>query len=179
MTTLNPLGRGVLAQDRFGDGSSLGLRPLTQAMGLTYTISASKYSVAMGLTYTIQKANTASMLLYYVISPLAQFALNGDASIISPDKVTYTPRTVTARTLSANPLLQGYTQMTWTYSKLQLAEYQHLLSFYNPQATVVLVTYPDDNGTWQQQNLVMHPPQYGSQTTVIFNDVALIFTRMF
>jgi hypothetical protein len=179
MTTIYPLGKGALAQVRLGDEQTTNSRPLSAALGLTCTISASQYSAALGLTCTIQRANVASLLLYCVIVPASAFAINGDGTIIAPDQITYTPRDVVGRTLSANPLLQGYASMTWNYSKLQLAEFTQLLSYYNPLSPVVLVTSPDENGNWIQQQLVMHPPTYGSQSTVIMNNVALTFTRMF
>ena len=179
MTTKYPLGQGALAQVRYGDEQTTNSRPLSQALSLSCTISSSQYNAALGLTCTVQRANVASLLLYCVIAPPSAFAINGDGTIIAPDNITYTPRDVVGRTLSANPLLQGYMSMTWNYSRLQLPEFTQLLGYYNPQNPVVLVTYPDENGTWTQQQLVMHPPTYGSQSTVIMNNVALTFTRMF
>lgn len=174
----NTLGKGVLAQIRLGDGLATQVRPLTNAMGLSYTISSSQKAQSCPLTYSIQVGNVAPMLLYYLIAPGGAFAINGDATIVAPDVAQHVPRPVTARTLIAEPLLQGYKSMNWNYQVLQLAEYSQLLSYYNPQSPVVLLTYPDETGTWQQCEAVMHPPQYGSQKTLYYYDVVLTFTRL-
>lgn len=176
MTATNhPLGQGMLAQARIGDGLASGLRPLTQSVGITYTIANSQHSEAVGLTYTILKGGSATALLYYTITPAPVFSINGDGSIIAPDQLTYVPRSVVARTLVAQPLLQGYEQMTWYYSALQVFEAQHLLSFYNPDSPQVLLTYPGEDGLWIQRQVAMLPPNYGSWETITVMGLTLNF----
>ncbi len=175
----NPLGRGVFGMARLGDLSMTATRGHATPLGLSYVVSPSKYAKPLGVTYVIQKANTGICLLYYLITPPSNFAINGDGTIIAPDQVTYTPRPVVGRSLLANPLLQGYSTMTWTYSTLQLSEYNHLLSFYKSQSPKVLLTFPDNTGTWVQRNASMLPPSYGLLETVQVTNVSLVFTGLF
>lgn len=174
----NTIGQGVLAQVRYGDEQATALRPLTQAIGLSYTVSTSRFAAPLALAYTIMRPNVASMQLFYTIAPLVPFAINGDSTIVKPDQMVHSPRPVVARTLIAGPQIQGYKTVTWTYSVLQLAEYNHLISFYNPRNPVVLLTYPDENGVVVQRNATMHPPAYGTQTTVTMTSVSFIFTNI-
>jgi hypothetical protein len=162
----HPLGQGMLGQGRVGDGLASGIRPLSQALGLTYTIANSQHSQALGLTYTILKGGSANLLLYYTITPNPVFSINGDGSIIAPDQLTYVPKNVVARNLVAQPLIQGYYQIIWSYTNLQVFEAQHLLSFYNPANPQVVLTYPDEDGLWVQRQASILPPNYGSWETV-------------
>lgn len=177
--TANPLGRATFGMARLGDLSMTATRGHALPLGLSYVISPSKYAKPFGVTYVIQKANVGVCLLYYLITPPSNFAINGDGTIIAPDQVTYTPRPVVGRSLLANPLLQGYSTMTWAYSVLQLSEYNHLLSFYNAQSPKVLLTFPDNTGTWVQRNANMLPPAYGLLETVQVTNVSLVFTGLF
>jgi hypothetical protein len=175
MAGTNPFGLGVLGRERFGDQQAGGTLPRSTAMGLSFTVAASKYSVPMGLTYTLQANNVAILQLYYLIAPPTQFAINGDASIISPDQVTYTPRQVAARDLLGNPLFGGYAGVTWTYTLLQQVEAQYLLAFYNPVSPVVTLTYPSEDGLWVQRRASMLPPNYGSWETISVTGLTLTF----
>lgn len=174
----NPLGQGMLGQSRLGDGSTSARRGYTQALAVTYRASGSKYAAALGVTYRAQKANTAPLLVFYTAIPLSVFSINGDATIVAPDQVTYTPRPVAARTLFGQPLLQGYRTMTWTYSELRQAEWKYLVSFYNPASPQVLVTYLDEHGIWVQRQVEMLPPTYGTQQTVEVQGAQLSFTGL-
>lgn len=147
-------------------------------MSVQYTIVSTQFGVAVPVTYTIERANVSPLLLYYLITPPANFAINGDGSIIAPDQLIYTPRPVAGRTLIAGPLLQGYEQMTWIYTTMQPAEFTHLLSFYDPTNPVVTLTYLDKTGTWVQRRAYMHPPTYGTRETVAVNGVSLVFTGL-
>lgn len=180
MTNLvEPIGLGLLGQSRYGDQSTVQLIPHRASLGLSYSITASKYSLGLGLSYTLQRPNTGPLLLYYLITPPSNFALNGDGSIIRPDQITYQPRTVAARTLLGGPLLQGYASMSWQYSVLQWSEFSQLVSFYNAANPVVRVTYPDEQGTWVQKSAVMHPPTYGTMTMgKVVIGVSFTFTRL-
>lgn len=179
MATKEPIGLILPGQTRYGDGSTNALYPHVAALPITYTISISKYASALPITYTLQKAHTASLLIYYLVTPVGDFAINGDSTIIRPDRITYTPRPVSARTLLGSPLLQGYQSMTWTYSVLRWSEFQQIIQYYNPLSPTVVLTYPDQNGTWMQKSVVMHPPNYGDMTIgQVVVDVALTFTRI-
>lgn len=171
----NPFGKGLLGQVRYGDELAGGVLPRSAALGLSYSIATSKYSVAMGLTYTVQVANVGILQLYYQITPATAFALNGDASIVAPDQVTYTPRQVYAHDLLASPLFGGFAGVTWTYSTILPQEAQHLLSFYDPTNPVVLLTYPSEDGIWIQRQATMIPPNYGSRETVTVQGLVLSF----
>ena len=170
-----PLARGVLAQARTGDGLETQLRPLTNALSVSYTISLSKYGVAFSATYVVENANVAPLLLYYQVAPPADFTINGNGFIVQPDQVTYTLRPIANRTLIGGPLLQGVPQVIWTYSVMNIDEFDLLIGFYNPQSTLVTITYPDENGAWVQRKAVMVPPTYGSRQTTMVYGVALTF----
>jgi hypothetical protein len=175
----NTLGRGVLGQVRLGDeAQATTLRPLGAALSLSYSISVSQHNAALTLTYTIERDNVGPLLLYYTICPTPAFSINGDATIISPDKVTYTPRSVVGHTLLGMPVLQGYATLTWSYSALQQDEYAYLVAFYHEGNPTVLITYPDDMGVWQQRQAVMRPPVYGTASTVVYSNVSLTFSRL-
>jgi hypothetical protein len=170
-----PIGSGTFGRHRFGDEVANGTLPRTAALGLSFAISGSQYSANMGLSFTVQAPRVAILQCYFLIAAPTQFAINGDGSIVSPDQVSYSPRTVAARDLLANPLFGGFAQMTWTYTTIQQAEAQHLLSFYNPGSPTVLLTYPDENGLWVQRRATMLPPNYGSWETVIVTNLVLTF----
>jgi len=174
-TALHPLALGILGADRLGDGSGSTLRLLTSSLGLTATISTSQYGVALGLTATIVSPFARPLLLYSLITPLFGFSINNDQTIIAPDQMTFPLRPVTARTLLGGPQLQGFEQVVWSYTILQLGEYAHLLSFYNPQSPQVTIVFPDKTGTWVKRAAVMRPPAYGTQTTVVVTGVVLTF----
>ncbi len=171
----NPVGKGVIGQVRYGDELTAGALSRTASLGISYSIAGSKYSVAMGLTYTVQHSNVGILQLYYLITPATSFAINGDATIVAPDQVTYTPRQVVAHDLLASPLLGGFAVVTWTYTMLLQPEAQHLLSFYNPLNPVVLLVYPSEDGIWVQRQATMVPPNYGSQETVSVQGLTLSF----
>lgn len=173
-----PLGQLLYGQARYGDGSTVSLLPRLNALSISYVISPSKYTVPLGITYTVEYGNTTPLLIYYLITPPSNFAINGDGSIIRPDRITYTPRPVTARTLLGGPYLQGYRTVTWSYTVLQWTEFQQIISHYDPTNPVVTLTYPDETGTWVQRSVVMHPPQYGDMTNFIISNVILSFTRI-
>jgi hypothetical protein len=175
MTVLAPLGSAVLGQTRLGDGSETMLRPRATPLLLTYTVTQSKYAQPLAITYTVERRNVAPLLIYYAISPATNFAINGNGAFISPDQVTYTLRPVANRTLIGGPLLQGVPQVTWTYSVLQIDEFDTLIAFYNPQNPLVLLTYPDETGTWQQRQAIMQPPTYGTRQTIAVYNVAFPF----
>src|SRR6185437_12111579 len=99
-------------------------------MQLTYTITPTKYSYNVPLTYTIQAANTAPLLLYYVVAPQPTFAINGAVLDLAPDRVNYTLPPVASRTLAGMPILQGRRTVTFTYSVLQWPELEQLTNFY-------------------------------------------------
>lgn len=174
-----PLGTMILGLSRLGDGLTLHLLPRSTALAITYTISQSKYAQALAITYTVERRNVAPLLLYYQIAPPSQFAINGNGLIVNPDHVTYTLRPVANRTLIGGPLLQGIPMITWNYATLQIDEYDTLIGLYNPQAPMVLLTYPDEYGTWQQKQAVMQPPSYGTRQTVVVSDVAFPFLLPF
>lgn len=171
----NPLGTGSLGQVRIGDKSMAGVLPRSTALGLTFTVSESKYNLPLGLTYTAQANNVAILQLYFLATPPQGFSINGDTTIVTPDQVTIAPRPVVGRTLFANPLLQGYQIMTWTYTLLQQAEAQHLISFYNPASPQVTLVYINDEGTWVQRRATMVPPNLGNLETVAVEGFALQF----
>lgn len=174
-----PLGRGLLGQERFGDQGSTATIPRPNALGVTYTISLSGNWSPLQVTYTVQAANVAPLLVYYLITPPSRFAINGDGSIVRPDQVAYIPRPVASRSLVGGPFLQGYKTMSWTWTTLQVAEFNKLIGFYNPQSPIVQITYPDETGTWVQRQAVMLPPQYGTQSTISVSDVVFTFSRLF
>jgi|SRR4029077_1880191 len=174
-STKHALGQGMMGSERYGDGLSTGIRPLTQVLGLTYTATQSQYGAAIGLTYSAQAPNVGILQLYFQVTPAQDFAINGDTTIVSPDQVTYTPIPVVARTLLANPIIQGYKVMIWTYTLLQLPEAQYLLSFYNPTSPLVVLTYPNDDGIWVQRRASMLPPGQGNRETVEVEDFSLSF----
>ncbi len=174
----NPLGAGTLGMARLGDEQMTLSRGHTSVLGVSYTISVSLHASALSVNYTVQKNNVAPLLVYYLISPLSVFSINGDATIIAPDQITYTPRPVTARTLLAGPILQGYKTMTWQWTTLQLPEWQHLISFYNPQSPGVTLTYPDETGTWVNRQVELLPPNFGQQQTVVLEGASMTFTGL-
>jgi hypothetical protein len=171
----NPLGNGVLAQARLGDESMVTTRGLSVGLPISYTVSISKYGAGLPLSYTVQRSPNNPLLLYYVISPTSAFAINGDSTIISPDRITYSPRPVTARTLLAEPIIQGYRVMNWQYSTIEPDKWAHLVSYYNPQQPVVTLTYPDDRGSWAQTQARMLPPVWGSWETMLVSGASLSF----
>ncbi len=174
----NPLGVGTLGMARLGDEQMTLSRGRTSVLGVSYSISVSLHAASVAVNYSVQKNNVTPLLVYYLISPLSVFSINGDATIIAPDQITYTPRPVTARTLLAGPILQGYKTMTWQWTTLQLSEWQHLASFYNAQSPGVTLTYPDETGTWVQRAVTMIPPQYGQQQTVVLEGMSMTFTGL-
>lgn len=173
--TTHPLGRGMIGQVRLGDELASGLRPHSAALLATYTITGSQYGRALSATYTIQATQAAVLLAYYTIAAPSFFAINGDATIIAPDQVTYIPRSVSAHTLLAQPLLQGYENMVWTYTQLQQAEAAALLAHYDPTNPQVVLTYPNADGLWVQRTVSMLPPNYGVQETVSVSGLTLTF----
>lgn len=178
MTPGNTLGEATLAMTRLGDGAASSQRPNVHAILLTYDIVTSQYSEPFLLTYTVEAANIAQVFLYYLVTPTIAFNIDGDSSIISPDQITYTPRTVANRSLVGTPQLQNYKSMTWAWTVLQINEYTTLIAHYNPLNPIVTLVYPDETGTWVQRQAVMHPPAYGTQTTQIVNNVTITFTRL-
>jgi hypothetical protein len=175
MATPNPLGHGVFGQARYGDENMVATRGLTIALPLSYTISPSKYAVALPLSYTVQHSPSNPFLLYYVIAPTGAFAINGDSTIISPDRITYAPRPVTGRTLLAEPIIQGYKVMNWVYSTIEPDKWAYLVAYYNPQNPTVLLTFPSDRGFWEQKNVRMLPPTWGSWETMLVSGASLAF----
>ncbi len=176
--TPNPLGAGTLGMARQGDEQMTSVRGHTAALPISYSICISLHAASVALTYTIERNNVAQLLCYYLISPTGAFSINGDATIIAPDQITYTPRPVAQRTLLAGAVLQGFKSMTWQYSTLQLAEWMHLVSYYNPQSPTVTLTYPDETGTWVQRQAQMLPPNYGQQETVVLSGASFTFTGL-
>lgn len=172
------LGTGVFGLDRLGDGNQNLLVAQRNALAVTYSIVPFKYNVPLTVTWTVQRAAASALLVYYLVTPTPDFAIDGDTSIIKPDKITYTPRSVSGRTLVGGPVLQGYSVMSWQYSVLSWSEWNQLISHYNPLDPVVLLTWPDEYGTWQQKNVVMLPPTYGGMTTLLVTGAVLSFTRL-
>ncbi len=173
--TVSGLGTWIYGQPRYGDGLGISLLPRKQAMGITYSISPSKYAVAMGLTYTVQRPHTAPLLLYYLISQPSQFSINGDSSFVNPDQITPVPIPAVARTLLASPILQGMKVITWTWSVLAWSEWQKIIAHYNPNSPIVTIGYPDETGTWVMRQAVLHPPTYGQMQTMYVYAAALSF----
>ena len=163
---------------RFGDLSSSGVRAYAYGLAVSYTVVPSQYAAPLHVTYRIEGPGVAPMLVYYLVVPPTGFTINGDATIVSPDMVNYIPRPVTGRTLLAEPLLQGFRTMTWTWSVLRESEAEHLFSFYDPQNPWVILVYPDETGTWRQVRAAMLPPQYGVRETVSVTNVVLTFTGL-
>ncbi len=174
----NPLGHNVLGQARYGDLSLNSIRSLTSAITVSYTTVGSPFATALSVSYSAQWTRGNTLLIYYLTTPTPAFSINGDTTIISPDRITYVPRPVVSRTLIAGPILQGYDSMQWTYTVLMGTEFTHLFSFYDPTNPVVTLVFPDKTGTWVQRQVVMHPPTYGSRTTVVVNNAVLSFTRL-
>lgn len=174
----NPLGQGVFGQARLGDEQNTNVFPRRNALGITYTIVQSQHSTSLALSYTLQRNLRAPLVLYYLIGPTLAFAINGDTTIVAPDQITYTPRPVTNYALSGQPLLQGFKTMAWTWTTIQEPEAMHLLSFYDPQNPQVLLSYPDETGTWVQRQVFMLPPNYGAQETVSVTGLVLTFTGL-
>lgn len=172
------LGTGVFGLDRLGDGNQNLLVPQRNALLVSWTTQISKYSKPLSVTWTVQRPNASALLVYYLVTPTPDFAIDGDTSIIKPDKITYTPRSVSGRTLVGGPVLQGYALMSWQYSVLTWPEWNQIISHYNPLDPVVLLTWPDEYGTWQQKNVVMLPPTYGGMTTTLISGAVLTFTRL-
>jgi hypothetical protein len=170
-----PVGKFLPALSVLGNGGYTFQRPVSQALQISYTIGISKYTSALQISYTIEKKHVTPLMLYYEIAPATTFALNSDEHIIKPDHITYTPAPVTGHTLIGGLLIQGYRQMTWTYAALRWSEFQHLLSFYNPQSPRVKVTFLDEYGNWVTQSLMMRAPTYGSQQQMMIYDVSLVF----
>lgn len=175
---LYPLGHVIGGQTRLGDGSSTLLHPLTNAIPVTYTISSSQYAAVATVSYTTMAANVQSCRVYYTVSAQPFFAINGDASIVAPDQVVYTPRPVSGRTLVGTPQLQGYITMTWQWSVMMVEEWSKIIQYYNPFNPTVFITYPDDNGQWVQRQATLHPPTYGTQSTISVSGASLNFTHL-
>lgn len=161
---------------RFGDGLRISLLPKQNALGISYVITPSMYASPIPASYTIQRPNTVPLLAYYLITPPSRFSINGDGSIIRPDQINYALRPVTARTLLAGPILQGYETMTWTYSVLSWSEWNRIISHYSPASPVVTLVYPDATGTWAQRQATMHPPAYGTMQTFLIYNATLSFS---
>jgi hypothetical protein len=175
-TPTNGLGTWLYGTPRYGDGLAISLYPRINAMGVTYTIVASKYGAPLAITYTIQRAHTAPLLIYYLITPPSQFSINGDSSIINPDQMTYVPIPITARTLLAGYIAQGLKGVTWLYSVLAWSEFNRILAHYNPASPIVTIGYPDDNGTWVMRQAAMHPPVYGQMQTMFVYNASFSFS---
>lgn len=175
---LTVLGKGVLALTRQGDYAYATIRPVSRSLPLSYTVVSSQYAKSLALSTTILGKNVAPLLLAYQTTPIPDFALNGDGTIIRPDHITYTPAQPMGRTLLGGGLLQGYKGMIWNYGALRWSEFAHLLSFYSPTMPVVSVTYPDETGNWSQRQAVLLPPSYGTQVGTLVYDVSLTFTRL-
>ena len=172
---LSTFGSAVLAQARPGDGQLLAGRPLAAALAMSYQIGSIQRQVALAVSYTIERKNVAPLLVYYQIVPPSVFLLAGQPLPVQPDHVSYAPAPVVGRTLLGGPLLQGYKQMAWSYSVLPWKLYSQMLALYNPQQPLIAACYPDENGTWVQRTIVMHPPSYGTQQTVLVYDVTFTF----
>jgi hypothetical protein len=171
-----PLGQNILGISRLGDDLTTLLYPRSNALALSYTLAPSQFALPLPITYTIQKPHVAPLLLYYLITPVTNFAINGDGSIIAPDRVTPVLPPVAGRTLTAAPLLQGFPQIAWQYTALSWSEWQALIAHYDPNNTVVTITYPDETGFWVQRQAVMHPPSYGEMSTVLILNATLSFS---
>jgi hypothetical protein len=171
-----PFGKEVIGSSRFGDGYLFSYYPRKGTCALSYTLSCSQYGSAVPLSYLIQTRNTAPLLLYYQVAAPSRFAINGDASIVRPDRVQYIPRSVTGRTLLGSPVLTGFSTVIWSYATLSWNEYHQIVAHYQPQASTVTITYPDEQGNWVQKPAVMHPPSYGVMSTMLVNTVVLTFS---
>lgn len=174
--TTRTAGTSVYGLARFGDGLAISISPKKNAMGISYTITPSQNAQPLGITYTIQKANTAPLLLYYLITPPTNFAINGDGFIKKPDRVTYTPRPVVSRTVIGGPILQGFPLLVWSYAILSWSDLQSFAKYYDPNNPIVTIIYPDETGTWVQRQAVMHPPSFGDMVTMLVTNVVLSFS---
>lgn len=169
------IGQSLFGLARFGDGRFTFRLATSKACQITYSIGASKYQSSLALSYTIERKGVVPLFLFYRIAAATVFSINGQTGFIRPDHIIYTPHPVVGYTLLGAPLLQGYQSMSWSYVALRMNEYATLLAFYNAQQPEVLVTYPDENGTWQQRNLVMYPPSFGSQQQTMLYGVTFTF----
>jgi len=165
-----------LGISRLGDGLGFSLLPRINALGVSYSISPSKYAVPLSLTYTVQRPHTAPLLIYYLVAPPSRFSINGDSSIVRPDRMTPGSRPVTARTLLASPIIQGFETVTWSYSTLLWAEFQQIIGHYDPTNPIVIIGFPDQSGSWVLRKAVFHPPAYGEMQTMLIYNVSLSFS---
>jgi hypothetical protein len=176
--TPTPLGAETPGRARFGDGAEA--LPSIAATGLLLTYTTVPGGViGMPVTYAIQQWSTSSLSLFYFISPaIFAFAINGDTSIPAPETIQYTPPPQIGSDLLALPIVQGYTTITWSWTRMIDAEIAKLMAHYDPGGKPVTIVYPNELGYWVQKVGFMQPIALGQRSDVSHTDVSITFTHL-
>jgi hypothetical protein len=106
------------------------------------------------------------------------FAINGDTSIRAPHDLVHRPPAIVGRTLSGQPVRQGFASQTWVWHVLTMDETARLLAHYDPAAPLVQITYIDSTGRWVDAYARMQEPTIAQRQGPINYNVQVVFERL-
>lgn len=177
MPTLHALGQILEGSERLGDGSGSPVTFSANGFAISYLV-APPGSNGFQITYRVQAQGMSGLLVsYYVVPTVTQFSINGTI-VRGPQQIDYNPPQAIGYDLSGIQVKQGYTAMAWNYDVLLDADIGTLMSLYDPNNPGVVITWPDEQGFWRQANAMMHPPTLGTRSTVVHQQVQLLFSHI-
>lgn len=179
-----PFGHFRPAESELGDGAIPAAAPPQSNFG-RISLPVQYYVLPQGsftvdVLYDIEHVDHFGLAIYYLVGPAHNtFAINGTTEIPAPETMRYIPPGQLGLDLSLGVVIQGYAAVSWSWASLSYSEAETLLSFYNPQAPQVTVTYPNEQGFWVTRNAMMQPPQIGQRAGgESYQGLTLLFTHI-
>ncbi len=177
MSSLHGFGQIGFAEAEFADG--LGSFRYAGAVGIpvSYTVLPPG-SKGIIVNYDVQVHTGAAVPVVYRVAPiLTDFSING-VTVPRPHHLDYTiPQQIGFDQLGV-PIIQGRTQVTWAYEVMLDDGIATLMALYDPANPQVLITYPNELGSWVAKEAMWQPPSLGTRSTIEHKGVTLTFTHI-
>lgn len=174
---MRPLGEAPLGTVSLATGNGNLPNRSTKAWAVTYSVSTG-YANAWAVTYSVQANTAGAWPIYYTVGgSVTTFTING-TSVEAPSGLLYHPPQTVGYDQSGVPVTQGYLSVDWIYPVLSDAEIKTFMTLYDPNHPEVTITYPNELGLWVQKVAFWQPPEWGTRSTVMHQQVKLTFTHI-
>ena len=174
----HPLGHYLSGYDRAGDGAGGRRGHTANSLTIQATILPPG-SASLVINCQVEPLGGTGLLITCAIqSPYTQFAINGNTSVPAPHHLIYQFAPTVGYDMDGLSIKQGYMTIIWQYDWLADEQIAVLMGLYDPQNPEVTATYPNEMGFWVTKQAMMQPPNLGTRSTVIHENVELVFSHI-
>jgi hypothetical protein len=110
---------------------------------------------------------------------MARFLIDSDEATPQPNDMRHPGMPIVGTTLAGAPVHQGFPGLEVSYQVLSYEKIKKLFDLYDPTSPGVTVTFDEPRtGARARYDAVMHEPEVGGRTTLLYLNVVVRFTHL-